>query len=161
MWKNASIILIHKKGDIKDLKNYRPISLLAATYKPFTKIITNQGSATLDSNQPREQAGFCSGYSATDHIHAINQTVEKSSEYNLHLCMAFFDYEKAFHSVKTTAVMQALRQQGIDELYIKVLQDIYRDSSATIQLLKKSRKIPITKGVRQGDTISPKFSQHA
>ncbi len=47
---NASIILIHKKGDIKDLKNYRPVSVLAATYKLFTKIITNRVSATLDSN---------------------------------------------------------------------------------------------------------------
>ncbi len=52
--------------------------------------------------------------------------------------------------------MQALRQQGVDELYIKVLEDIYRDRTATIQLHKKSRKIPIKKCVRQGDTISPK-----
>ncbi len=56
-----------------------------------------------------------------------------------------------------SAVMQALRQQGVDELYIKVLEDIYRDNTATIQLHKKSRKIPIRKGVRQGDTISPKL----
>ncbi len=37
------------------------------------------------------------------------------------------------------------------------MKDIYRDSTATIQLHKKSRKFPIRKGVRQGDTISPKL----
>ncbi len=71
--------------------------------------------------------------------------------------MAFIDYEKAFDSVKASAVMQGLRKQGVDELYIKILEDIYRDSTATIQLHKKSSKIPIRKGVRQGDTISPKL----
>ncbi len=53
--------------------------------------------------------------------------------------------------------MQALRQQGADELYIKVLEDIYRDSMAIIKLHKKSRKVPIRKGVRQGDIIFPKL----
>ncbi len=71
--------------------------------------------------------------------------------------MAFIDYEKAFDSVKTSAVMQALMQPGVDELYIKVLEDIYRDSTATIQLHKKSRKTPIRKGVKQDDKISPKL----
>ncbi len=71
--------------------------------------------------------------------------------------MAFIDYEKAFDSVKTSAVIEALRQQGADELCIKVLEDTCRDSTATIQLHKKSRKIPIRKGVRQGKTISPKL----
>ncbi len=71
--------------------------------------------------------------------------------------MAFIDYEKAFDTVKMPAVMQALRQQGVDELYIKELEDIYRDSTPTIQLHKKSRKIPIRKGFKQGDTISPKL----
>ncbi len=71
--------------------------------------------------------------------------------------MGFIDYKKAFDSVKTSAVMQALRQQGVDELYIKVLGYIYRDSTATIQLQKKSRKIPINKSVIQDDKISPKL----
>ena len=156
-WKNFIMILIHKKGDIADLKNYRPISLLSVIYKLFTKLLTNRISGQLDFNQPREQAGFRSGFSTTDHIHAINQLVEKSNEYNKPLCMAFIDFEKAFDSVETWAVMQALRNQGIEERYVKLLEDIYRGSTATIKLHKTSDKIPIKKGVRQGDTISPKL----
>ena len=39
----------------------------------------------LDENQPREQAGFRSKYSTTDHIHGINQLKEKCREYNIQL----------------------------------------------------------------------------
>ena len=79
----------------------------------------------LDSNQPREQAGFRSGYSTTDHIQVINQVMEKTAEYRKPLCMAFIDYEKAFDSVRISAVMGAIRKQGIDENYVHVLEDIY------------------------------------
>ncbi len=62
--------------------------------------------------------------------------------------MAFIDNEKAFDSVKTSVVRHALRQQGVDEQYIKVLEYICRDSMATIKIHKKSREIAIRKGVR-------------
>ena len=63
------------------------------------KIITTRLEKKLDENQPREQAGFRSKYSTTDHIHAINQLKEKCREYNTLLYVAFVDYEKAFDSV--------------------------------------------------------------
>ena len=65
-------------------------------YKLFTKIITTRLGKKLDENQPREQAGFRSKYSTTDHI---NQLKEKCREYNIIVCVAFVDYEKAFDSV--------------------------------------------------------------
>ncbi len=37
------------------------------------------------------------------------------------------------------------------------MEDIYRDGIATIKLHEKSNKIPIKKGVRQGDIISLKL----
>ena len=72
-WKEANMVICFKKGNRKDIKNYRPICLLSNMYKLFTKIITTRLEKKLDENQPREQAGFRSKYSTTDHIHAINQ----------------------------------------------------------------------------------------
>ena len=90
------MILIHKKGDNRDLKNYRPISLLSNIYKVFTKIFTFRLTRVLDENKPIEQVGFRSGYFTIDHIHTLNQLKEKCAEYQKPLCLAFVDYEKAF-----------------------------------------------------------------
>ena len=71
----------------------------------FTKIIITRLEKKLDENQPREQA------SKTDHIHAINQLKETCREYNIQLCVAFVDYEKAFDSVQTQAILTSLKEQ--------------------------------------------------
>ena len=97
-----------QKGDKEDLGNYRPISPLSAIYKLFSKILTIRLEKIFDENQPREQAGFRSGYSTIDHLHTMNQLIEKTSEHNMPLCLAFVDYEKAFDSVERTAISNAL-----------------------------------------------------
>lgn len=91
-WKNITVKHIRRAGIVSDTTTCRPISLLSIIEKLYTKIIINRVSARLDENQPREQAGFRSGYSTIDHIHVVNQLVEKSYEYNRPLCVAFIDY---------------------------------------------------------------------
>ena len=65
------------------------------------------------------------------------------------------DYEKAFDSVQTQAILTSLQEQGIEGMYIEIPKDT--DSSLTVHLHKESEKIRIKTGVRQGDTISPKL----
>uniref|UniRef100_A0A914VJM3 Reverse transcriptase domain-containing protein n=1 Tax=Plectus sambesii TaxID=2011161 RepID=A0A914VJM3_9BILA len=57
-WKESKIILLFKKGNKEELKNYRPICLLFSLYKLFTKIILNRLTREFDEQQPKEQAGF-------------------------------------------------------------------------------------------------------
>ena len=109
-WKNAKMMTIFKKGNKKDLNNYRPIYLLSNIYNVLAKVLTKRLKKTLDESQPREQAGCRSRYSKIDHIHVINQLKEKCREYNFPLCIAFVDYEKPFDSVQTQAVLTALQE---------------------------------------------------
>ena len=66
---------------------------------------------------------------------------------NIPLCIAFVDYEKAFDSVQTQAILTSLQEQGIEDVYIEILKDIYTDSSVTVHLHKESEKIRIKRGV--------------
>ena len=157
-WKEAKIILLHKKGDKTDIKNYRPISLLSHVYKIFTRILQTRMKRILDENQPREQAGFRSAYSTLDHLHALNQVIEKANEYNLELCVGYIDYEKAFDSVEHKDLFTALRKVGVNEGYVQLLEDIYTDATAKIHIENDvSKTINIERGVRRRDTISPKI----
>ena len=118
------MVIFFKKGKVKDIKNYIPICLLLEMYKLFTKMIRTRLEKKLDENQHRKQAGFRSKYSTTDHIHAINQLKEKCHEYNIPLCVAFVDYEKAFDSVQTQAILTPLQEQRIEDVYIENLKYI-------------------------------------
>lgn len=80
------------------LQTHKPA--LRFAYKLFTKVIINRISESLDFKQRREQAGFRKGYSTIDHIHVINQIIEKSAEYNKPFYMSFIDNKKAFDSVQ-------------------------------------------------------------
>jgi len=123
----------------------------------FSKIIFSRLEATLDYNQTREQAGFRKGFSTTDHLQVITQLIEKTNEYEVPMCLAFADYEKAFDSVEHLGIINAIRNQSINETYIDLLTNMYNNGSAEIRLDTVSPKFPIRRGVRQGDTISPKL----
>ena len=156
-WKESKTVLLFKKGDREELKNYRPICLLSHIYKVFTKIITTRLTSLLDEHQPREQAGFRKGYSTRDHIFTLTQLLERSREYRLPLCAIFVDFEKAFDSVEVNAVLQSLAQQSVPSGYIELLKDANSGCTTDITLFDKQIRIPVGRGVKQGDTISPKL----
>ncbi|EYB81048.1 hypothetical protein Y032_0394g639 [Ancylostoma ceylanicum] len=156
-WKESKTILLFKKGQREDIANYRPISLLSVVYKTFTKILLNRMERILDDYQPVEQAGFRKNFSCMDNIQAVTQLIERSREYHLPLVLVFVDYKKAFDSVETNAVLNALAHAGVPSVYIRLLEQCFSDNSTIIQLFDRKLKIPIERGVRQGDTISPKL----
>ena len=75
-WKNIKMMIVCKKGNKIDRRNYRPTCLLSNIYKALTKILTKRLEKTFHATLPREKARFRNGYSTTDHD-VINQLNEK------------------------------------------------------------------------------------
>ncbi|VDO62739.1 unnamed protein product [Heligmosomoides polygyrus] len=81
--------------------------------------------STLDEGHPCEQAGFRRGFSTIDRIHTITKLIEVSREYKLPICLTFIDLKKAFDSVETEAVVEALLTQGVPTQYIRIFRELH------------------------------------
>ncbi|KAK6754712.1 hypothetical protein RB195_013601 [Necator americanus] len=100
------------------------------------------------------QSAYCP---TIDHIHIVSKLIEISREYKVPLCLTFIDLKKAFDSVETEAVVEALDNQGVPPLYIKVLRELHSNVTTEISPFYKNIIIDVKRGVRQGVTISPKI----
>ncbi|KAE9412468.1 hypothetical protein Angca_010158, partial [Angiostrongylus cantonensis] len=157
LWKTGKTVLLFKKGDLHDIGNYRPICLLSVVYKLFTRVILNRIDRTLDGRQPCEQAGFQKGFSTMDHIHALTMIIKALREYKRPLCLTFIDLEKAFDSIEIEAVMETFGSQGVFTQYIRILRKLYKNFTTKISPFYNDINVDVKRGVRQGDTISPKL----
>nr|CDJ89444.1 RNA-directed DNA polymerase (reverse transcriptase) domain containing protein [Haemonchus contortus] len=73
------------------------------------------------------------------------------------LCLTFIDLKKAFDTVETEAVIDALGNQDVPTQYIRMLRELYDNFTTRISPFYKEVIINVKRGVRQGDTISPKL----
>ncbi|EYC21303.1 hypothetical protein Y032_0019g3740 [Ancylostoma ceylanicum] len=59
------------------------------------------------------------------HIHTVSRLTEVSREYKMPLCLTFIDLKKAFDTVETEAVLEALGTQGVPTQYIRIFRELY------------------------------------
>ena len=154
-WKSTNTILLFKKGDKSDIGNYRPIALMSQLCKMFSRVILNRIARLLKEGSRREQAGFKAGFSTVDHIYTVTQLLEITREFHIPLCLLFIDFKKAFDSVEKKAVLNALKMHGVSKGYVDMIDQLYTDCSTRISLLKTPVKVPVKRGVKQGDVLSP------
>jgi Reverse transcriptase (RNA-dependent DNA polymerase) len=153
------IILIYKKGNKQDIKNYRPITLLCNDYKILTKLIALQITPTLPYIIHKDQYGFIPGKTIHDNIQlTINHLLHSKATRNQSLFPALFlvDLEKAFDSVSREFLYQTLQHQGFPTSTLHLIQLIHHNSQARISLNGTlTPSLNIASGVRQGCPLAP------
>ena len=156
-WKIARLSVIFKKGDPKEPRNYRPISIIPVMAKLFSIVLYARMRDLVDSQLTEEQFGFRRGRGCDDVVHILHMVIEKSLEWGEELWMATLDVEKAFDKVYHDELFEALLGGGVDVLIVSSLRKLYRGMQAYVQLWPgvDSRRLEVQRGVRQGDPLSP------
>ena len=82
-WKKVTIKVIHKKGDVENVSNYRPICSLPALQKLFSTILYGRLYPVLDQKEAEDQAGFRKTYQTTDHLATYRLIEQKCHEWGI------------------------------------------------------------------------------
>ena len=108
-WKKVKIKVIHMKGDVEDVSNYRPTCSLPAMYKLFSTILYGRLYPMIDQNQAEDQAGFRKTYQPTDHLATYRMMEQKRHEWGIKMWTATVDFTKAFDSISHNSIWEGLK----------------------------------------------------
>ena len=80
-WKKGLIVKIPKRGDLKECKNWRGVTLLPVASKVMGRIIIERIQNGVDHVLRKEQAGFRKNKSTVDQIFILRNIIEQVNEW--------------------------------------------------------------------------------
>ena len=158
-WKKAYVVPIHKKGDRKEVSNYRPISLLCSVSKALERCIFNQLYPEIENLIHPLQHGFIKGRSCTSQLldvyHRIGSILDKGGQID----MVFLDFSKAFDCICHQLLLYKLQHLfGIGGNLLGFIQSYLHERSQCVVVDgKNSNWISVPSGVPQGSILGPLF----
>ena len=170
--KVAKVIPIFKSGDVFELGNYRPISLLPQFSKILEKLIANRMQSFLDKNNllNSNQYGFRKGRNTESAIIDMMEHITDKIDSGRAVAAVFVDLKKAFDSVHHGVLLAKLAHMGFRGLAYDLIKNYLSNRKQFVELQTQSGKEKvglsrtdhvhslcrtITCGVPQGSVLGP------
>ena len=153
--RRAVITLLPKKGDLQDLKNWRPVSLLCGDYKVLSKALALRLREVMAEVVHVDQTYCVPGRLISDNITVIRHVLDISSSLGIETGLTSIDQEKAFNWVEHQYLWKTLAAFWFNPGFIARIQVLYCDV-ASILKINGSLAAPfaVQRGVRQGCSLS-------
>ena len=156
--KIARVVPIHKEGDINDVNNYRPISILTQFNWLFERIISKRLMNFFESNKiiTTKQFGFLKKHSTEHAILDLKEYLLGSLNKRKISAVLFLDLQKAFDTVSHNILLQKLKHYGVRGLPHHLLSSYLsnRQQYTSINGVKSDLEY-IRWGVPQGSVLGP------
>ena len=157
-WKHATVIPLHKGGNKLELRNYRPISLLPVPSKLLERVVSNQLTSHLESNQLlyRHQSGFRRLHSTTTTLLHATDVWSRALDNGMCVGVLFLDVAKAFDSVNHSTLLGKLPNFGLDQSAIAWFRSYLSGRTQSTAIGDSTSDISNTSlGVPQGSILGP------
>ena len=157
-WKHSNTVLFHKKGDVTDPANYRPIALHLTLYKLWTSVVTDvmQTYAEEVGMISDMQEGFRRHRNCSRQLRHLTSVIEDARVNRRNLFLLQVDFASAFTSIDHPRLLYIMQQLGMPPDAVSVVRDIYTDvTTSVVTAHGPTPCIPVQRGTIQGDTLSP------
>ena len=158
-WKDAMIMVLHKKKDRTECGNSRGISLVVHAGKILLKIIARRLNEYCGrvGILPEKQSGFRPNRSTTDMMFVIRRLQELARKKRIPLYVCLIDLTKAYNSVDRTLLWTVLARFGVPQKTISVIRQYHDGMRACVRLDDRvySRWFAVEQGLRQGCVLAP------
>ncbi len=155
MKKGMVKIIYKRKGDKRDLKNYRPLSMLNTDYKILAKILANRLKIVVPNIITTNQTYAVIKRDITDVINNIRDIIwymkeEKETGYIISV-----DLEKAFDRVEHKYLIDVMGRFGFGENFLNWIKCLYKDITSCVKVNGfLTEDFKITRSIRQGCPMS-------
>lgn len=150
------ICLIPKRKEAKTVHDYRPISLIPCTYKILARVFSERLKKVLPLTISDQQYAFVEGRQILDSALIANEIIDDWQARKLEGVVIQLDLEKAFDMVDWDFLDMVLKHKGFGEKWRKWIRACISTTSFSIIINgKSSGKFTATRGLRQGDPLSP------
>ena len=155
--KVAKVIPIFKKGEVDNLNNYRPISLLPVLSKVFEKVLNDKLTKVIDEGFIDEyQFGFRRNHSTEDAVIKFVDKIERDLALGKHVVSVYVDVSKAFDSCDHGILLKKLKRTGLDETGIKLMASYLKNRKQIVVVNEvEGGFFLLNIGVGQGTVLGP------
>ncbi|CAM2119839.1 unnamed protein product [Caretta caretta] len=153
--RRAVLALLPKKGDRRDLRNWRPVSLLSTDYKIVAKAISLRlGSVMADVVHP-DQTYTVPGRSIFNNLFLVRDLLQLGRRDGLSFALLSLDQEKAFDRVDHGYLLSTLQAFGFGPQFVSFLRVLYASAECLVRLnWTLTEPVSFGRGVRQGCPLS-------
>jgi hypothetical protein len=150
------LILLSKKEDPLNIKDYRPISLIHSFSKILTKILVARLAPMLTSIVSLAQCAFVQSRSIHEKYKLVANTARFLHRKKSPAVLMKIDISKAFDTLSWEVLLKILRLRGFGASFCNLICGILPSAHTTV-MINGERGVPIqlARGVRQGDPLSP------
>ena len=149
-------LIFKKRGDRKSLKNWRPISLLNVDYKIISKVITSRLANVIEFIVHSDQTCSVPGRSIFSNVTLLRDIMDLIQQTDECAILVSLDQEKAFDRVNRVFLLELLEVYGFGSDFCRWVSTLYNNAFMQIIINDRlSSKVPLNRGVRQGDPLSP------